>query len=346
MIAAAALFALALQGASAREPGPVVLLGARVALEAVPELKTAAKRLELRLRTNEPEPLAVGVLDPKARFAADAPELAKAVLASERIELGAGSLADWLDVLYPRRHDSALVTALIEAHRTGATLVGRGESACLVSAAAVAPNAAAMRASSSDPHDARLPIAVWPLALQPWALLDEEQRAGGSFERLAFVLEREKLPLGVFLAADGALVVRRGEETLHARGPGTSLVLDLRGARRGSGRISGARLSLLGDGDRWIAPRRDAVLADEIPSSGKAGAAPVQRRKSALELASLADALARLSSDAASVRVEGEDGSRIELVFDELTTVATDAAGHRRWAEARADVSWNAAAKH
>ncbi|MCC7015220.1 MAG: hypothetical protein IT454_21860 [Planctomycetes bacterium] len=329
-----------------RTTGLVVLLGERARDAEVPELAGGEPRLLLTAgaAASRAQPGALH-LDPARRFAAEDRELCEKVRSAERIEIGNGALVDWIEVLYPRRHPTALVQALIEAHRAGRTLVGRGEAAGVLSAAAAIDDITELRGTHADPHDAEQPLAAWMLGFQPWALIDEETRATGSLERWLSVLQHDRLRLGLFLDAEAAWIIDRDSESLVARAGGVSLALDTRNARNDLQRLRDARLSMLASGDQWRARRRDAHLEGERAALASAPARQVQLQENLLELDRLVETLAALPPDSRHVTLQDARGVVIELEADELTTVAVDDAGRTRWAELRASLDWRALAR-
>lgn len=339
------IVAVALQLLStAPRPGPVILLGAQARAEVVPELSrehVESLVLELGTQTGDATP-ALRRIDPRETFAGDSRSLVHAVRSARHIELGAGSLVAWLDVLYPRRKPSGLVDALIEAHASGATIVARGERAGLISRSLVVAHLSMLEGSHADPHDAEKPISAWPLGFQPWALFDEETRADGSLLNWLTVMQRETHRMGVFLAGEGALVVDRANDTLTAHGPAVSLFVDAVRARRDEGRLRGVRLTMLADGDAWSPRARDDRARRERRATATADAASDELAGGQLRLAELVNALATAPAETSALTLTAADGTIVVIRVDEDTTVTTDERGRRRWADLEATFDWRA----
>lgn len=281
-LAAALAAAPAAGQQSSRDAGLVVLLGERATAAGVPELMQAEG--PAILLTPYPNPaceLLSGRLLGRAASChfvrpgdterSNERALAEAVRGAGLIGLWGGDQHDWFDVFWPHGDRSRLLAALREAQRGGATVVGQGAAGAFLSAASVwdfsLPADPPVRRPAAPPHDLDEPVLAWCLGLQPWAAIDTEARSGGSAWDLIDLLVAERLRLGVYLEGEAALVYDPAAPELRARGSGAVWLFDLRNARSGKRRISGARFSLLTNGDAWSRRTREVASPAECKSA-------------------------------------------------------------------------------
>ena len=249
-----------------RGAGPVVLLGGRAAAAEVPELANAggpavllSPYANLDCARLAEQVLGQGAscfhVRPGDLDRSNARELVSLVRGARSIGLWGGDQHDWFDVFWPAGRRSALLDALLEAWRGGATVAGQGAPVAFLSAASVwdfsLPTEPPLRRPASPPHDLDDPVLAWNLGLQPWAAVDTASRSKGSAWDLVDLLVAERLRLGAYLEADSALVFDPGGPELRARGKGAVWLFDLRKARRGERSLQGARFSMLAEGDTW-----------------------------------------------------------------------------------------------
>jgi len=161
-------------------------------------------------------------------------------------------------------------------------------------------------------------------------------------ERLLDVVNEERLRLGLWIGARAAVVVDRSRACLLARGAGASAVIDPRGSRSAPGELRGARLTLLGPGDRWRRRERIVELAGGAPLSPARDAGILEHSVDrAFDPQYLLDALASLPSPPPAAVVVRDAERVVRLELDVETRLRVDASGRAlAWADLVATFTW------
>jgi cyanophycinase-like exopeptidase len=310
-------------------PGPVVLLGETAAVSAVPELAGAPQSSILLVAGSEasPHPLDARAwggderteivrLLPASEAARDRALLAR-VRAAERIAFGPGSAKEWLDALLERERPSALTSAVHEAWNGGAMIVGRGDSAALLSAGFVVHGPEELGWDERNPRDPGGARAASGLSYQPWALLDTEGRSSGSLRRLLRSVCHARIELALYLPSSAALAIDVTEARFTVRGAGVVTILDARRARRLRGSVQDVRLARLPTGAVWNVAERRVALEPEDPGARapETADAPVLHVEELFHSAELC-ALPSLPPSAESRWWRDDGERRLELRFD------------------------------
>lgn len=323
--------AIAVAGArgQSHHPGPVILLGDAADVRAVPELADAPRTSILLVAEREASPQPLDARDwggderteivrvgPSSQAALDRALLAR-VRAAERIALGPGTPKEWIDALLERERPSALTSAVREAWNDGAQLVGRGDSAALLSAGFSVHGPEELEWEVRNPRDPGGPRAASGLGYQPWAMLDTERRSSQSLRRILRSVCRERIELALYLPSTAALAIDVTQARLTVRGEGVVTIVDARRVRRLRGSVQGVRLARLPPGAIWDAAERRVAQEPEpaLPIAAHAAAIPavqVEDLYSPEDLAALPALPPRTNS-----RWLREDGERqLELRFD------------------------------
>jgi cyanophycinase-like exopeptidase len=267
--------------AQSHHPGPVVLLGESAKASAVPELAEPPDACVLLVAGGavSPQPLDARAWggDERTRIVRLAKadeaevdrELVANVRAAQRIAFGPGTPKEWLDALLERGRPSALMSAVHEAWNGGALIVGRGDSAALLSAGFVVNGPDDLGWKVHNPRDAGGSRAASGLSYQPWAMLDTEGRSGGDLRRLLRSVCNERIELALYLPASAALAVDVTRSQLTVRGEGIVTIVDAKRVRRLRDRVEGVRLARLPTGTVWDAAERRIALEGELAAEAE-----------------------------------------------------------------------------
>jgi cyanophycinase-like exopeptidase len=264
--------------AQSHHPGPVILLGDTVEASAVPELATPPGASILLVAGREESPIPLDARDwggdertqivrlGKASEAELDRALLERVRAADLVALGPGTPKEWLDALLERDRPTALTSAVHEAWSGGSTLVGRGDSAALLSAGFVVSGPQELEWDVRNPRDDGGPRAATGLGYQPWALVESEGRSAGSLRRLLRSICNDRIELALYLPAHSALAVEVSEARFTVRGTGAVTIADARRARRLRDRVQGVRLARLPPGAAWDASKRQVESEGDPPA--------------------------------------------------------------------------------
>jgi hypothetical protein len=259
-------------------PGPLLLLGERAELEGPLAAPAAGQASVLLVAAAALSPTPIDARDwggdettwvvslaPEGTRAAETETLAR-LRAAHRIALGPGTTREWSAALGLEQRSSALAIALREAWRSGATLIGRGESASILTAGFPVSDLQEGSRIERNPRKAGRTQVAPGLAFLPWAALETEERARGRLEGLVDVVALRGVDVALYLPVEGALRVDVRAGKVHGLGRGGALLLDGRRARRNVRSFDGAELSLLGAGMVWS--EREGLRDRALPSAG------------------------------------------------------------------------------
>jgi hypothetical protein len=287
--------------------GATVVLGEPFALEAdlccdLIANARAGERLRLSCRGDAEQPSIDALaasgersgevhLDPSAAHAGDDRALCERARRAGAIVLSGGGYLDWYALLTPSNKRSGLCQAIVEARRSGALLVASGAAGAFLAERAVVDRVSLNRLRR-NPRDTSAHAIANGIGLVP-GTLDASGAPHGSFERLLDLSPRDPGDLLVFVDGNAAWIARESEHgASEARGAGSVFVVDLRDARQAARALRGARLSLLADGDRWIARER-TVTSDARPMLAERGSAGDDRVESSVDALALRREIAR-----------------------------------------------------
>jgi len=328
--------------AQSHHPGLVVLLGESAEASAVPELAepTDACVLLVAGAPATPQPLdarAWGgdahtriVRLAKADEADVDRQLVESVRAARRIALGPGTPKEWLDALLERGRPSALMSAVHEAWNGGAQIVGRGDSAALLSAGFVVDGPSELAWQVHNPRDAGGSRTASGFNYQPWATLDTEGRSGGDVRRLLRSVCNERIELALYLPSSAALAVDVTNSRLTVRGSGVATIVDAKRVRRLRDRVEGVRLTRLPPGTVWDASERRVAAEGEPAAELETQAVRTLQVTDVFDPSGLTE-LPELPPRLGSRWVRGDRAHRLELAFDQSS----------RWGRAESSANAN-----
>ena len=225
----------------------------------------------LRLHLGESAPDGCILLDPRDDEWLRDRELAERMVASEALVLSGGSFLDWYDALLADGRRRRFTSGLFEALRKGTHVIGQGGAAAFLSRGTSIPRSELDGREDSrrrNPRRREQQSPVVGLGLGPPGYIDALAFAGGSPARLMHALDETHIDLGWWIAPNTALLYDYAASSVFVVGPGSACLLDLRRARRGRERTSGARLSVLVAGDGWHRARKRLVLGSGVRPVG------------------------------------------------------------------------------
>ncbi|HNX18856.1 MAG TPA: cyanophycinase [Acidobacteriota bacterium] len=225
-------------------------------------------------------PAASATLDLTVERAANAddPATAKTILGCGGFYFVGGDQSRIADVLRPRGGSTLAFRAMLDVLARGGVVAGSSAGAAMMSDPMIGGGDSdeALRFGVTDAESGK---GVWVrggMGFLAAGVTDQHFLARGRLGRTLAVLERRSdLPLAFGVDENTALVVKA--DAVEAVGASLVVVVDMRGARRAAGRpgFAGARLFLLGDGDRFLPQSGTLVPApDKKPLRAVAGPLP------------------------------------------------------------------------
>lgn len=305
----------------------------------------AGTRLLLQVSDGDADPLAASSLaakrvelDPGARHAGDATELARDASSAAAIELLGGTWLDWWKVLDFGGKSSRVAQAVREAHRAGVPVLGTGAGASYLARYALVDRGVldhpARNAHEADPDAS---FGGLGLVAVTW---DATSLPNGSLERELRALLRSSLDEAVFAEGDAAWIVdaRAGEARVLAR-EGAVWHADARSARRMRERLAEGRIARLVDGDRWELGRRRPLAGDAWTAMAPSGDETTRAVASPFDAGALRAVLAPAAAKPFALRLESP-ACTLRLWTDERTLARTSG-GHATLALVAFDAEWS-----
>ena len=225
-------------------------------------------------------PAAATTLDLTVERAANAddPATAKTILGCGGFYFVGGDQSRIADVLRPRGGSTLAFRAMLDVLARGGVVAGSSAGAAMMSDPRIGGGDSdeALRFGVTDAESGK---GVWVrggMGFLALGVTDQHFLARGRLGRTLAVLERRRdLPFAFGVDENTALVVKA--DAVEVVGASLVAVVDMRGARRVEGRpgFAGAKLLLLGDGDRFLLRSGTLVPApDKKPLRAAAGPLP------------------------------------------------------------------------
>lgn len=225
-------------------------------------------------------PAASATLDLTVERAANAddPATAKTILGCGGFYFVGGDQSRIADVLRPRGGSTLAFRAMLDVLARGGVVAGSSAGAAMMSDPMIGGGDSdeALRFGVTDAESGK---GVWVrggMGFLALGVTDQHFLARGRLGRTLAVLERRtEIPFAFGVDENTALVVKA--DAVEVVGASLVAVVDMRGARRAEGRpgFAGAKLLLLGDGDRFLLQSGRLVPApDKKPLRAAAGPLP------------------------------------------------------------------------
>jgi len=331
---------------AASHPGKVALAAGAVRFEAADLTTLGVKAGEIATRVwidVKPASGAAASLDPfvgiaaasrdeldlEAAFPGDDKALAQRMSHAPCIVLTGGTWSDWWVCTNPRHKLTRLGSAILDAHRRGALVVGVGASAAYLAEWSVLERSAITR-PVRDPHEEGLDVVAEGLGLVEGVCIDLELGGRTTPSRMLRATREGNVTLAVWLAGPVVWIDDAGANTSTVLGPGAALAFDLRTARRDREDIAGGRLSAIVGG--VTLDRRALTYAG--PATARSTAAQLPPRDASVPALESARIAATLATDAIAGPLELCDAIEcLSIALDERSLRVSGS-----WTNARFDL--------